>query len=54
MRYLKHLVSIIAALTISSAVYANEIKMGKADWDTGYFQAEIYNCLLYTSDAADE
>ena len=49
MRYLKHLVSIIAALTISSAVFANEIKMGKADWDTGYFQAEIYNCLLYTS-----
>ena len=47
MRYLKHLVSIIAALTISSAVFANEIKMGKADWDTGYFQAEI--CLLYTS-----
>ena len=41
MRYLKHLVSIIAALTISSAVFANEIKMGKADWDTG--------CLLYTS-----
>ena len=40
MRYLKHLVSIIAALTISSAVFANEIKMGKADWDT---------CLLYTS-----
>ena len=46
MRYLKHLVSIIAALTISSAVFANEIKMGKADWDTGYFQAEIYRQLL--------
>ena len=46
MRYLKHLVSIIAALTISSAVYANEIKMGKADWDTGYFQAEIYKAAL--------
>ena len=46
MRYLKHLVSIIAALTISSAVFANEIKMGKADWDTGYFQAEIYKAAL--------
>ena len=47
MRYLKHLVSIIAAITISSAVFANEIKMGKADWDTGYFQAEIYT-VSYT------
>ena len=46
MKYLKHLVSIIAALTISSAVFANEIKMGKADWDTGYFQAEIYKAAL--------
>ena len=46
MRYLKHLVSIIAALTISSAVFANEIKMGKADWDTGYFQAETIRQLL--------
>ena len=41
MKYLKYLVSIFAALTISSAVNANEVKMGKADWDTGYFQAEI-------------
>ena len=42
MKYLKHLVSIIAALTISSAVFANEIKMGKADWDTGYFLSLIH------------
>ena len=42
MKYLKHLVTIITAITISSIVSANEIRMGKADWDTGYFQAEIY------------
>ena len=42
MKYLKHLVTTIMAITISSVVSANEIKMGKADWDTGYFQAEIY------------
>ena len=46
MKYLKHLVSFIAAITISSVVNANEIKMGKADWDTGYFQAEIYKQAL--------
>ena len=42
MKYLKHLVTIIAAITISSVVSANEIKMAKANWDTGYFQAEVY------------
>ena len=41
MKYLKHVVSAIIALSISSVTLANEIKMGKADWDTGYFQAEI-------------
>ena len=46
MKYIKHLVSIIAALSISSIVFANEIKMGKADWDTGYFQAEVYKQAL--------
>jgi glycine betaine/proline transport system substrate-binding protein len=46
MKYIKHLVSIIAALSISSVVFAAEIKMGKADWDTGYFQAEIYKQAL--------
>ena len=48
MKYLKHLVSFIVAITISSVVNANEIKMGKADWDTGYFQAEIYKQALET------
>ena len=46
MKYIKYLVSIITALSISSVVSANEIKMGKADWDTGYFQAEIYKAAL--------
>jgi glycine betaine/proline transport system substrate-binding protein len=46
MKYLKHLVTILAALTISSAVHAAEIKMAKANWDTGYFQAEVYKQAL--------
>jgi glycine betaine/proline transport system substrate-binding protein len=46
MKYMKYLVSIIAALSISSVVFAAEIKMGKADWDTGYFQAEVYKQAL--------
>ena len=46
MRYLKHIVTILAALTISSAVNAAEIKMAKANWDTGYFQAEVYKQAL--------
>ena len=46
MKYIKHLVSIIVALSISSVVFAAEIKMGKADWDTGYFQAEVYKQAL--------
>ena len=46
MKYLKHVVSAIIALSISSVTLANEIKMGKADWDTGYFQAEIYKTAL--------
>ena len=37
MKYLKHVVSAIIAISISSATLANEIKMGKADWDTGLF-----------------
>ena len=45
MKYLKHVVTIIAALTISSVVTANEVKMAKANWDTGYFQAEVTNRL---------
>ena len=46
MKYLKYVVSAIIALSISSVTLANDIKMGKADWDTGYFQAEIYKQAL--------
>ena len=41
MKYLKYMATILIALTVSS-VSANEIKMAKANWDTGYFQAEVY------------
>lgn len=46
MKYLKHVVTIFAALTISSAINAAEVKMAKANWDTGYFQAEVYKMAL--------
>jgi glycine betaine/proline transport system substrate-binding protein len=46
MKRLKYIVTILAALTISSAIHAAEIKMAKANWDTGYFQAEVYKQAL--------
>ena len=46
MRFLKLLISIIIIFSTASLVNAKEIKMGKADWDTGYFQAEIYKVAL--------
>ena len=46
MKYIKHIVTMLAALTISSAINAAEIKMAKANWDTGYFQAEVYKQAL--------
>jgi glycine betaine/proline transport system substrate-binding protein len=46
MKNLKYIVTILAALTISSVVNANEVKMAKANWDTGYFQAEVYKQAL--------
>ena len=46
MKYFKYLVTTFAALTISSAVNSADIKMAKANWDTGYFQAEIYKQAL--------
>jgi len=45
-RYLKYLATIIAAITISSSVNAAEVRMAKANWDTGYFQAEVYKQAL--------
>ena len=46
MKFLKHIVSMVAAISSSSIVGATEIKMGKADWDIGYFQAETYKQAL--------
>ena len=46
MKRLKYIVTILSALTISSAIHAAEIKMAKANWDTGYFQAEVYKQAL--------
>ena len=46
MRYLKYLAAIMLAFTISSSVNAAEVRMARANWDTGYFQAEIYKEAL--------
>ena len=46
---MKNLIKILISvyfLLSANLVYANDIKMGKADWDTGYFQAEIYKQAL--------
>ena len=43
---MKFIISIISALFFLTSVNAKEIKMGKADWDTGFFQAEIYKAAL--------
>ena len=43
---MKFIISIVSALFFLSSVNAKEIKMGKADWDTGFFQAEIYKKAL--------
>ena len=46
MNYFKKLVLVLLALTISSVSNAAEVKMAKANWDTGYFQAEVYKQAL--------
>jgi len=46
MKFVRYFILIITILIINSNLYAAEIKMGKADWDTGYFQAEIYKKAL--------
>ena len=46
MKLLKILTSLIFAFLINISLNAKEIKMGKADWDTGYFQAEVYKKAL--------
>ena len=42
MKFLKTLITIIFISSLNLSIDAKEIKMGKADWDTGYFQAEVY------------
>ena len=46
MKLLKTLVALFTATVITSSVNAAEVKMAKANWDTGYFQAEIYKQAL--------
>ena len=46
MKLLKTLIAIFFVSTLSLSINAKEIKMGKADWDTGYFQAEVYKKAL--------
>ena len=43
---MKFIITIISALFFLTSLNAKEIKMGKADWDTGFFQAEIYKKAL--------
>ena len=46
MRLFKLIVALFTSIAITSAVNAAEVKMAKANWDTGYFQAEIYKQAL--------
>ena len=46
MNYFKNLVLVLLTLTIASMSNAAEVKMAKANWDTGYFQAEVYKQAL--------
>ena len=39
---MRFIISIITALFFLTSLNAKEIKMGKADWDTGLFLDEIY------------
>ena len=45
MKHFKIIVAMIAALFITKAVNANEIKMAKANWDTGYSKLKYTNKL---------
>ncbi len=46
MRLFKLIVALFTSIAISNVASAKEIKMAKANWDTGYFQAEIYKQAL--------
>ena len=46
MRLFKFIVALFTSIAIASAASAADIKMAKANWDTGYFQAEVYKQAL--------
>jgi glycine betaine/proline transport system substrate-binding protein len=46
MKLVKYIASIITAISISTMAQAAEVRMAKANWDTGYFQAEVYKQAL--------
>ena len=46
MKLIRYISLVIAAISISTMAQATEIRMAKADWDTGYFQAEVYKQAL--------
>ena len=46
MKLVKYIASVITAISISTMAQAAEVRMAKADWDTGFFQAEIYKQAL--------
>ncbi len=46
MRLFKLIVALFTSIAIANAASAASIKMAKANWDTGYFQAEVYKQAL--------
>ena len=45
MRLFKLIVALFTSITITNAVNAAEVKMAKANWDTGYFKLKYTNKL---------
>ena len=46
MKTLKTFIYLSLFILGSTLVQAKEVKMAKANWDTGYFQAEVYKMAL--------
>jgi glycine betaine/proline transport system substrate-binding protein len=46
MKLIKYIALIITAISISTIAQSAEVRMAKANWDTGYFQAEVYKQAL--------
>jgi glycine betaine/proline transport system substrate-binding protein len=46
MKLVKYIASVITAISITTMAQAAEVRMARANWDTGYFQAEIYKQAL--------